>query len=129
MAHKGAERVLIPCVASGVINAGYGVKLSAATGNNIIVEECDTAGEFCFGIAEATVADGKHVDVCVWGRTKAKTGANPTFKAGVTVAADGTVTDVDGSNDYHLGIFVDDVGSGEWATVFVGMKILDQDGQ
>ena len=100
MAHRGAERVLIPCEASGTINAGYGVKLNSTSGGKIIVEECDSAGEFCFGIAEETVSDGDHVTVCVWGRTKALTGADPTFGAGVTVAADGTVTDAE--VDYYI---------------------------
>ncbi len=129
MAHKGEERALIPCIAYGTITAGRGVKLYQESAEAIYVQQCDSAGEFCWGVAEDSATDGQHVTVAKGGRVKGLAGATVTFGGGATVDANGKFTDVDGSNDYHCGIFVSGGDADEWVTIDMGSKILDQDGQ
>jgi hypothetical protein len=127
MGLQDQNRIVKTYTASGAIRQFRFVKLSAAN----TVEECDTAGEAVFGIAETAAADTARVDVCIFGLTKIEIGADTTINTWLSTADDGQATDNDASDDYLAALGLEDgtAATERISCWFPGPSHLDQVGQ
>lgn len=104
MGLQDQARIVKTYTAEDAIRQYRFVKLNAANK----VEECDTAGEAVFGIAETAASDEGRVDVCIFGFTKIEIGADTTINTWLATASDGQATDADSSDDYYAALGLED---------------------